>query len=364
MDVDVTSRLSWYRSVCGLSRYASSIIKVGGGGDIDMYGRQLLDLLRSNRYDYFLPVGLESYLASSRLRTEICREVACLIPRWESMEVAYNKDRAMDLARSLKVPIPETMVLEGQWDISRIISYPVVLKSSEPGSVRYCNSAEEAQREYQLLSRSSRTKVMSQEMISGHGCGFYAVYYEGQLMDFFLHRRVREFPLTGGASAVAESYRSRRLFELGKTIGDALEWNGPLMVEFKYDLRSEDYRLMEINPKLWGSLDLTMAAGVDVPGLIFGLADGTIQRPVASIYEEAHYRDVRYRWPFPDQFKVFCSRPSIELGGELLKGDGESNLILNDPIPNLFMIGSGILEGLGILIDENRRYPHGRRTGV
>jgi predicted ATP-grasp superfamily ATP-dependent carboligase len=364
MAVDITSRLPPYRSICGLSRHASRVIRVGRGDDPDRYGRQLLDILRSGTYDHFLPVGLESYLAASKLKAELSREASCLLPDWKSMEVAFNKDRSMDLARSIGVPTPVTLDIEKEADVHKIASYPVVIKSSEPGSVRYCHNLQEAERALRELTAASRSRIIAQEMITGHGCGFYAVYQDGQLMDFFLHRRIREFPVTGGASAVAGSYRSRRMFELGKAMGDALEWTGPLMVEFKHDRRSGDYSLMEINPKLWGSLDLTLAAGVDVPGLIIGLADGTVQRPIASRYEDAHYRDVRFRWPFPDQFEVLCSRPSWEGARELLFDRGKSNLALNDPIPDLFMIGTGIVEGLRVLVNERKRYPHGRRPDV
>lgn len=361
MDADVTSRLPPYRSVCGLSRHVSRVIRVGRGDDLDEYGQQLLDVLKGGDYDYFLPVGLESYLAASRGKAAFGHEAHCLIPDWRCMESAYNKDRSMSLARSIGVPTPDTVELADEEDILSIPSYPVVVKSSEPGSVRYCYDAQGAKQAFRSLSLTSRSRIIAQELISGYGCGFYAVYDEGNLIDFFLHRRVREFPITGGASAVAESYRSRRLFDMGKALGDALDWTGPLMIEFKYDLRTKDYKLMEINPKLWGSMDLTLAAGVDIPGIILGLADGTINRPLASTYEDAHYLDVRFRWPFPDQFKVFCSCPSLALGNELLFDRGRTNLVPSDPLPDLFIVGAGIMEGLSVLVNERKRYPHGKR---
>ena len=40
------------------------------------------------------------------------------------------------------------------------------------------------------------------------------------------------------------------------------------MAEFKYDTANGDYKLMELNAKLWGSLDLTIAAGIDVPKIL------------------------------------------------------------------------------------------------
>jgi predicted ATP-grasp superfamily ATP-dependent carboligase len=51
-----------------------------------------------------------------------------------------------------------------------------------------------------------------------------------------MHRRVREWPPTGGASAAAESVpHAPALEHAGTRLLDALEWHGVAMVEFKGD---------------------------------------------------------------------------------------------------------------------------------
>ncbi len=361
MDIDVTSSLGKYGTLCSYSRHADATIRVSTTSEHDRYGKEMLDLLRSGKYDYFLPVGLNSYIASSKRKEELQMETHCLLPDWRDMEIAFNKERTMVLAESIGVPVPRTSEISDIDDLDTINTYPVVLKSSEQSSVQYCRDVSEAKSGYKKISSSSKTKVIAQELVTGYGCGFYGVFSHGRLMDFFLHRRLREFPITGGASAVAESYRSERLFDLGRLLGTALHWNGPLMAEFKYDERSNDYKLIEVNPKLWGSLDLTLEAGVDVPRLIIGIAEGSITSPIASRYEEAHYRDVRFRWPFPDQFKIFCARPTLRSGKELAMCDAKTNFDITDPFPNLFMTVAGLVQGSKMLVDVNKRYPHGKK---
>lgn len=360
MEAEVTSDFAPYMNLCSFSRFTRGTIGIGPTDNEDRYGQRLVEVLRSRRYDYFLPVGLSSWVAASRFKDEISPLANCLLPDWKDMEIAFNKDRTMELAGRIGVPAPRTVELSDRTDVERIDEFPVVLKASEQSRVRYCRDLQEAREQYLELAGSSRSKIIAQEYVTGYGCGFYGVYRDGRLMDFYLHQRLREFPTTGGASAMARSYRSRRLFDLGKKMGDALNWNGPIMVEFKRDQRTGDYKLIEVNPKLWGSLDLTLAAGIDIPGLIFSLADGTMERPAASRYEDAHYRDVTFRWPFPDQFKVFCVRPSLRSGRELLFGEGRTNLSVTDPAPSLFMIAVGIVQGLKVLVNEGERYPHGR----
>jgi len=71
-----------------------------------------------------------------------------------------------------------------------------------------------------------------------------------------------------GPSAFAKVYNDVRLEELGLRLLSRLKWNGVAMVEFKKVIEEGDYRLMEINPRLWGSLDLSIAAGIDFPYLM------------------------------------------------------------------------------------------------
>lgn len=359
--IDVTSECIPLNTLCRLSKYSNSIVRVNSINDRFAYGKQLIEILQSGSYDYYLPVGLNSYLASSIYKNEILKVTHCLLPNWEDMKIAYNKDRTTLLANQIGVPTPRTIILTDIKDIDKIDFSPIVVKTSDQSSVHYCNGIEEVSKIYKKLSNLSKSNVIAQEYVTGYGCGFYAVYREGQLMDFFLHKRLREFPITGGASAVAESYRSKRLFELGKLLGDALKWNGPIMVEFKYDYKVNDYKLIEVNPKLWGSLDLTLAAGVNIPQLIFGISDGSIVEPIASKFEDAHYIDVRFRWPFPDQFKIFCAQPSLHSMKEIFYCNAITNNTLTDPLPSLFMVWTGLKEGLIILINEERRYPHGRK---
>ena len=63
------------------------------------------------------------------------------------------------------------------------------------------------------------------------------------------------------------------------------------MVEFKRDERDGSLKLMEINGRFWGSLQLAVDAGVDFPSILVDMACGN---PLQSV---PPYRPgVRLRW--------------------------------------------------------------------
>jgi predicted ATP-grasp superfamily ATP-dependent carboligase len=354
--------VSQYPKIITLASYSkycdiTHIIKTSMD-DIDSYAANLLNILKSNSYDVLIPVGLKSYLAVSKYKSQFELLTKVVVADWSSMEVAFNKDKTMDFAFKLDVPIPKTTILCSEDDLKNIKNYPVVIKSSDNSGnfVKYCNNELELAQKYNSLSLSSKTNIIAQEYVLGFGCGFYGVYNNGKLIAHFLHKRIKEFPITGGASAVAESYFDERLYNYGKNICDALKWHGPIMVEFKYDIENNDYKLIEINPKLWGSLDLTIEAGVNVPEILINIA---LDRNFNTFYG---YKYLKYRWLFPDECKVLASTLSTRNISELFLFDKntKTNFYWDDPFPLLIQVPQTFTNFLGVLVSFSKKYPHGK----
>jgi predicted ATP-grasp superfamily ATP-dependent carboligase len=57
-----------------------------------------------------------------------------------------------------------------------------------------------------------------------------------------------------------------------------MQWYGPAEVEFRIDPRDGKPTLMEVNPRLWGSLFTGIVAGVDFPYMLYRMAmDGDVE---------------------------------------------------------------------------------------
>ncbi|PKP56991.1 MAG: hypothetical protein CVT88_09510 [Candidatus Altiarchaeales archaeon HGW-Altiarchaeales-1] len=326
--------------------------------NIDEYAKELLDIIKKENYEVILPVSMQSCLAVSKYKKDFLNHAHTLVPDYNSMMNAYYKDKTIDLANKLKIPTPESKIINELNDFQNIKTFPVVVKSSDDSGafIKYCNGKKELLENFRYLKKISKTPIIMQQYVKGFGCGFYGIYNHGKLIAHFMHKRIKEFPITGGPSAVAESYFDDKLFYYGKKLCDALKWNGPIMVEFKYDIEQNDYKLIEINPKLWGSLDLTISAGVNVPEILIKLA---LKEKIPEIQK---YKYIKYRWVFPDEFKVLMSNPTFRNIKEFLHKDKDTktNIILSDPIPTFIQNFRGIIEGTLIIMNSKRKFPHGK----
>ena len=310
--------------------------------------------IRQNRYDLILPVSYTMTRELSRRKSELLRFSSLEVCDLDLIERAANKTSMTELAQHVGVPVPNTTVSSGLSDALRFArnsGYPLVLKPQceTPGRsahiVRDRNELEAIFSKEFGGANGSANQPLLQEFIPGRGYGFFATYQNGVCKRIFIHRRVREYPSSGGVSSCAESLYDPHLEEFGRRMLDALGWHGVAMVEFRRDSRDGKYKLMEINPKFWGSLDLALAAGADFPGDLCRMAAGE-----TLVFSDKYERGLRFHWPFSTSGDLFhlWSRPRSFLGVALdfLNPRVKSNLRLDDPGPTLLelrLVGERLL---------------------
>jgi hypothetical protein len=125
--------------------------------------------------------------------------------------------------------------------------------------------------------------LLLQRRIIGPGCGIFLLVWEGRTLATFAHRRLREFPPSGGASVLSESVLADPLLvSRSRALLDRFDWQGVAMVEYKIEAATGTPYLMEVNGRFWGSLQLAIDAGVDFPTLLISAATGRFVGPQPS----------------------------------------------------------------------------------
>ena len=334
---------------CSYSKYTQESVRYPSPGNHESFVRALKDLARSKGIDVILPIGYDANVALSR-NIDIMKGTAAVpVAPWESMEVASDKARTMDLAKRIGIDIPRTYGTPDEVD-----QFPVVVKGAlGSGMVWYANDLGQLRAAYM-------DGAVIQEYIPGDGYGFFALFNHGEPRATFMHRRLREFPITGGASSAAVSVRDDALNESGMRILEELKWHGVAMAEFKKDSRDGRFKLIEVNPKFWGSLDLSVAAGVDFPYLCAQMAAEGDVAPVTG-YKEG----VKFRWVFPqDLMHAIASKSLAAFVSEFFDDSMMSNIDPDDIAPNLVQLLSVPFTLKSALRTGSIRHPHGQVVKV
>ncbi len=276
-------------------------------------------------YTAAIPVSLDATEFFVRHGARL--SVDTLLPDERTFEIASDKRLTFEHARRAGIPIPKTDCIS-RWTDFRP---PLVLKHVRSGAVVARTPAEAAER-IGALNGNGKDYLVQEYVEGRNGYGYFGFFWHGKEVAYFMHERLVQFPKEGGPSVLARSIRNDRLRHLGKTLLESLAWHGVAMVEFKRSDRDGELYLMEINPKLWGSLDLAIASGADFPVWIArALVEGSFPKP--GDYETG----VTYQWLIPHGIKTFVRYP--ELRGpfvrNFIRGDVQTDVQLSDPLPTV-----------------------------
>jgi len=326
-------------SYASLSKYVSrGVFSSEGLTESNM--ENFIEFLTSESYQCLIPIGGKSVQLISENRIEIGKVTQICLAPVESINMCLNKVETLLFAEEKGVKIPATLSKRDllNQDLSKKINFPVVIKSSlelDRFDPIYCDTFEEL-RASLGNKKIANSEYIVQERIKGTGEAFFGLYQEGVLMDYFMHERIREWPISGGPSTYAKSIKKDDLFFQGNLLLESLDWHGVAMVEFKRNIETGVLYLMEINPKFWGSLDLAISAGVNFPKRIVDLCSGKV------ISNSSSYKiGLKFQWPLDGDFKVaVTSFPSfVRFLFTLFNPVVKKNIEIRDLKPTLFTFG-------------------------
>lgn len=201
-----------------------------------------------------------------------------------------DKIKLFQLGRDLKVPIPTSYIsteFENHGDLIESVGksgFPVVIKSSF-SKIRTGKGWIDTKIHYAMDEMELRKILLKdifqcypflvQKRIDGPGVGIFLLMKNGEIVAEFSHKRIREKPPSGGVSVLCESIEMPTdAMQTAVKILEKLRWTGVAMVEFKIDQEGNVAKLIEVNARFWGSLELAISCGVDFPFLLFRLASG------------------------------------------------------------------------------------------
>lgn len=357
-DVHVGAPTRW--SKAGWSRFARSHFRyVSPEVDTVAYVQDVIREIRLLGTSFVLPMTERALLLLSERREEIVAAGGLMVlPPHETVVRAFDKQATTELAKSLGIPVPKTVLLKDADDCRRFsetLKYPVVLKprssqQASGGTLRPTGRPEYARNAERFISACSEmfpasSELLVQEFVEGSGQGYFALMHHGKMRVEFAHRRLRDVNPTGSGSSLRISIRpDPRMREMAVALLEALGWHGVAMVEFR--VRPDGTPVfLEINGRFWNSLPLAVYAGADFPALLAEMAElGDVAR--APAYREG----VRCRWflgDFRHLVAVWAGSPPnfpgefpgrwSTLGQFLLpvRGTFHDNFRIDDPLPEL-----------------------------
>lgn len=232
-----------------------------------------------------LPVGAQTLALVSNAQTRFSSVCGLCIPTPGQLSLFNDKSAVAALAARLGVAVPrgyEKAAEENEAAFFARVALPCVVKPTcgekfglhASSRYRIARTREQLQAAYAHFSALTHEAPVVQEYLTGAGLGCSVLCRAGEIVCAIAHRRVREYPVSGGPSSCCEVISPERLLPLVAPLVRETGFTGLAMFEFKEDAMQTP-RLLEVNPRVWGTYPLTRASGSNFALCWLALSLGT-----------------------------------------------------------------------------------------
>jgi predicted ATP-grasp superfamily ATP-dependent carboligase len=300
----------------GFSKYcAGRVVYPSPTREKNQFVKFLLKKVQKKEYEVLFPVADPCLMPIIDNEEELSRYTTIALPPRNIFMRGHDKGQTLKFAIANNIPCPKTYFIENLEEIYHLedkLDFPSVIKpriGSGKRGVKICESFQEVVDGYKSINRQYGKIILQEFIPNGGEFGVYTLLNSNsELRALSVQRRVRSYPVSGGPSTFRETFKnsiSEKAVEYSIILLKAMNWVGLAMVEFRIDARNGIPKLMEINPRFWGSLQLSILGGVDFPYLLYKMIiDGDIE-PVLN-YEKG----VGCRWLLPGDILWFLSAPN------------------------------------------------------
>ncbi len=191
-----------------------------------------------------------------------------------------DKKELNSLALKYNMPVPETYVPESLSDVidyADIAKYPVMLKGINGGKLEnktgkkmvivYNNT--QLINLYKRMENDNEKNLMIQEYIPNtkNHMWIFNGYFDAssKCLAAFTGRKLRQNPVFTGMTSLGVCQWNDTLASLTKRFLNNINYSGPVDVDFVYDVRDQEYKLLDVNPRIGASFRLFVGLnGMDI----------------------------------------------------------------------------------------------------
>lgn len=208
-------------------------------------------------------------------RDEFPKELVIPYENAEKLLLLANKARSTEIARQAGVPVPKIYNSAEQ-----IESYPVVFKTVIGNSAKGVYFPKSKDELLKLMEEHKNEETLLQEWIGGTDYSVDCVRWKGFCKTSVYHALVTKTD-GGGTTTQREMVFIPQLEAVAIKLMEMVDFHGVCGMDFRYDPSTGRIAYIETNARFTGGLATPVAAGFDIPWVLYQLATrGEFDEPI------------------------------------------------------------------------------------
>lgn len=263
------------RNICSMSKFCTgSFTYPDPFTEEDAFIQVLKDKVAELRPRVLMPTHDESVVIM-RHRDEFPTDLIIPYEGEEKLLLLANKAESTELARKAGVPVPEVYK-----SIDEVKSYPVVFKTVIGNSAKGVFFPKDREELVKLMDKHKDEETLLEEWIGGTDYSVDCVRWDGFCKTSVYHALVTKTD-GGGTTTQREIVYMPQLEAAALKLMDAVDFHGVCGLDFRYDVENNKIAYIETNARFTGGLATPVAAGFDIPWIVYKLAtEGKYTEPI------------------------------------------------------------------------------------
>lgn len=263
------------KNICSMSKFCTgSFIYPDPFKEEDAFIKVLKEKITELRPRVLMPTHDESVVIM-RHRDEFPKELIIPYENADKLLMLANKAESTEVARKAGVVIPEIY-----HSVDEVKRYPVVFKTVIGNSAKGVYFPKNREELLKLMDEHKDEETLLQEWISGTDYSVDCVRWDGFCKMSVYHALVTKTD-GGGTTTQREIVEMPQLEAEAKKLMDAVDFHGVCGMDFRYDPETNKIAYIETNARFTGGLATPVAAGFDIPWVVYQLAtEGKCDEPI------------------------------------------------------------------------------------
>jgi len=254
------------------SKYRADFFSRTKNRDYEKQLNNLCQLIKATKPDVVLPVAQHTIRFLS-VYGEALSSITAIAPTPppDIFDIAANKWLLSEFLKKNSIPHPSTILCQSGIGFEQRLSelsFPVLLKPSLGGygrGIKFFSNPSDLIN-YVKESHKSDTFII-QTYIHGYDIDCNILSQNGEILAYSIQKGFIPGYHQFGASAGIDFLYDRQVYDLVKLLIKKLKWSGIAHIDLRYDEQDQRIKIIEINPRFWGSLLGSLISGINFPYL-------------------------------------------------------------------------------------------------
>ena len=270
IEIHLLSQKPW--SPMRFSSYLSSFTVTDATEYNEKWIESVYDLAQKKNIDVIFPTGILTRSLLSKYKDHPISHYM-LLPDSEIFDIANSKGKLAEYLNQRGLPHPITLFKRKNEFLSSDeisnLKFPILMKPTNGRGgkgIQLFSSKQELKEG--LNSFTMNDDYVFQQYIEdqiSYGCS--VLCKDGEIQSYSLFKFEQRYGDMFSFSAEQLFIDNKEIYEITRKLMSNLNWSGVANVDFIYNHKNNKYYILEINPRYWSTLSLSVKAGINLPYL-------------------------------------------------------------------------------------------------